>query len=136
MLGSVVERPYLSNSTHTRTNNCAIPTVSRPVLEDFSLQRQTSLQRPCWDFESRPADSNRFPISLSVPFYEPSNSVGANTPSAPPLERPLFLPSYDQVINQSNYEIEEEPPPTYDEIILKINSNLWPKVLILAENQN
>ena len=119
------ERPNLSSSTHTRTNNCAIPTISRTALDDFSLQRQTPLHRPRWNFESRVADSNRFPISLSVPFYEPSSSVGANTPSTPPLERPLSLPSYDQVINQSNYEIEEEPPPTYDEIILKINGQKY-----------
>jgi hypothetical protein len=73
------------------------------------------------DFESRVAESDRLPISLSVCFPEPSNSVGANTPSAPPLERPLSLPSYDEAINQPNCKIEEEPPPTYDEIILKIN---------------
>ena len=102
-------------------------------MDDFSLQRQTPLHRPRWNFESRVADSNRFPIPLSVPFYEPSSSVGANTPSTPPLERPLSLPSYDQVINQSNYEIEEEPPPTYDEVILKINSNLWPKIKMLTK---
>ena len=86
MLGSVVERPYSSSSTHTRINNCAIPTISRPVLEDFSLQRQTSLHGPRLDFESREA---RLPISISFPFSGPSNFVGANTPSTPPLERPL-----------------------------------------------
>ena len=50
-MGSVVERSNSSSSTHTRTNNCAIPTISRPVLVDFSLHRQTSLHRPHWDFE-------------------------------------------------------------------------------------
>ena len=49
----------------------------------------------------------------------------------PTISRPSFdnnfsltsLPSYDQVlINQQNYKIEEEtPPPTYDEIVLKMN---------------
>ena len=49
----------------------------------------------------------------------------------PTISRPSFdnnfsltsLPSYDQVlVNQQNYEIEEEtPPPTYDEIVLKMN---------------
>ena len=121
MLGSVVERPYLSSSTHARTNNCAIPTISRPVLEDFSLQRQTSLHRPRWDFESRVAERDILPISLSVPFSEPSNSVVANAPSAPPIEVPLSLPSYEEAINQPNCEIEEEPPPTYDKIVLNIN---------------
>ena len=121
MLGSVVERPYLSNSTHTRTNNCEIPTISRPVLEDFSLHRQRSLHRPRWDFESRVAERDRLPISLSIPFSEPSNSAVANAPSGPPIEWPLSLPSYEEAINQPNYEIEEEPPPTYDKIVLKIN---------------
>jgi hypothetical protein len=116
-LGSVVERFNLSSSTHTRTNIYEIPTISRPFLEDFSLQRLTSLQGPCWDVESRVAESNRLPISLSVPFSEPSNSVVANAPSAAPIEWPLSLPSYDDVINQPNYKIEEEPPPTYDEIV-------------------
>ena len=113
---------FLNETQHNliRSYN-AIPTISRPAVDNFSLQRQTPLHRPRWDFESRVAESDRLPISLSVPFSEPSNSVVANAPSAPPLERPLSLPSYDQVINQSNYEIEEEPPPTYDEIILKIN---------------
>ena len=72
-------------------------------------------------------------IYLSDTLSEPSNSVGANVPSAPPLEGSLFLPSYDEVINQSNYEIEEEPPPTYDEVVLKINSNLWPKIKMLSK---
>ena len=102
MLGSVVERPYLSNSTHTRTNNCEIPTISRPVLEDFSLQRQTFLYRPRSEFESSVAESDRLPISLSVPFSEPSNSVVANAPSAPPIEVSLSLPSYEEAINQPN----------------------------------
>ena len=118
----------ISSYAHVRTRN-EISTISRPTFDNFSLQRQTFLQRPSWDFESRVAESNRLPISLS----EPSNSVGANVPSAPPLEGPLSLPSYDEVINQSNYEIEEEPPPTYDEVILKINSNLWPKIKILSK---
>ena len=121
MLGSVVERPYSSSSTHTRTNNCAISTVSRPVLEDFSLQRQTFLCRTRSEFESSVAESERLPISLSVPFSEPSHSAVANAPSGPPIEWPVPLPSYNEVIDQPNYEIEEEPPPTYDEIILKIN---------------
>lgn len=121
-MGSVVERSNSSSFTHIRTSNCAIPTISRPILVDFSLQRQTSLHRPCWDFESRVAESDRLPISLPVPFSEPSNSVVANAPSASPLEWPLSLPSYNEVINQPNYEIEEEPPPTYDEIVLKINT--------------
>ena len=50
-MGSVVERSNSSSSTHVRTNNCEIPTISRPVLVDFSLHRQTSLHRPHWDFE-------------------------------------------------------------------------------------
>ena len=50
-MGSVVERSNSSSSTHVRTNNCEIPTISRPVLVDFSLHRQTSLHRPQWDFE-------------------------------------------------------------------------------------
>ena len=107
----------ISSYAHARTRN-EISTISRPVFDNISLQRQTSLQRPSLDFESRVAESNRLPISLS----EPSNSVGANAPSAPlPSRGALSLPSYDQVINQPNYEIEEEPPPTYDEIVLKIN---------------
>ena len=85
---SVLERSNLPSSTHIRTNNYAIPTISRPILDDL---------------------------------FQPSNSVGANAPSAPPLEGPLFLPSYDEVINQPNYEDEEEPPPTYDEVVLKID---------------
>ena len=121
MLGSVVERPFSSSSTHTRTNNCAISTVSRPVLEDFSLQRQTFLYRPRSEFESSVAESDRLSISLSVPFYEPSNFVVANAPSGPPIEWPLSLPSYEEAINQPIYEIEEEPPPTYDKIVLNIN---------------
>ena len=125
------ERPNLSSSTHTRTNKYAIPTISRPTLDDLSLQRQPSLQRASLDFESRVVDSYRLPIYLSDTLSEPTNSVGTNVPSAPPLEGPLFLPSYDEVINQSNYEIEEEPPPTYDEVVLKINSNLWPKIIML-----
>jgi hypothetical protein len=125
MLGSVVERPYSSSSTHTRTNNCAISTVSKPDLEDFSLQRQTFLYRPRSEFESSVAESDRLPISLSVPFSEPSNFVVANAPSGPPIEWPLSLPSYEEVIKQSNYEIEVEPPPTYDEIILKINGQKY-----------
>ena len=115
MLGSVVERPYLSSFTHTRTNNCEIPNISRPVLEDFSLHR------PRWDFESRVAESDRLPISLSVPFSEPSNSVVANAPSAPPYRVASVFTSYEEAINQPNYEIEEEPPPTYDKIVLNIN---------------
>ena len=117
--GNNLSTHFLNETQHNliRSYN-AIPTISRPAVDNFSLQRQTPLHRPRWEFESRVADGNRFPISLSVPFYEPSNSVGANTPSAaPPLERPLSLPSYDQVINQQNYEIEEEPPPTYDKIV-------------------
>ena len=121
---SVFERTNLSTHFLNETQHNlirsynAIPTISRPAVDNFSLQRQTPLHRPRWEFESRVADGNRFPISLSVPFYEPSNSAGANTPSAaPPLERPLSLPSYDQVINQQNYEIEEEPPPIYDKIV-------------------
>ena len=120
-MGSVVERSNSSSSTHTRTNNCAIPTISRPVLVDFSLHRQTSLHRPCWIFESRVSESDRLPISFSVPFSEPSDSVVANSPSASPIERPPSLPSYEEVINQPNYESEEQPPPTYDEIVLKIS---------------
>ena len=50
-MGSVVERSNSSSSTHVRKNNCEIPTISRPVLVDFSLHRQTSLHRPQWDFE-------------------------------------------------------------------------------------
>ena len=119
------ERPNSSSSTHTRTNNYAIPTISRTALDDFSLQRQIPLHRPCWNFESRVAESDRLPISLSDPFSEPSNSVLANAPSAPPMEWPLSLPSYEEVIKQSNYEIEVEPPPTYDEIILKINGQKY-----------
>ena len=119
------ERPNLSSSTHTRTNNYAIPTISRTAFDDFSLQRQIPLHRPCWNFESRVAESDRLPISLSDPFSEPSNSALANAPSAPPMEWPLSLPSYEEVIKQSNYEIEVEPPPTYDEIILKINGQKY-----------
>ena len=114
--GSILETSNLPISNHFSTNNYAIPTISRPTLDYLSSLR--------WDFESRVADSNRLPIYLSDTLSEPSNSVGANDPSAPPLEGSLFLPSYDEVINQSNYEIEEEPPPTYDEVVLKINSNL------------
>ena len=121
MLGSVVERPYSSSSTHTNTNNCEIPTISRPVLEDFSLQRQTSLHGPHCNVESRVAESDILPISLSVPFSEPSNSVVANVPSAHHIEWPLSLPSYEEAINQPNYEIEEEQPPTYDKIVSKIS---------------
>ena len=107
----------ISSYAHARTSN-DISTISRPIFDNLSLQRHTSLQSPSWDFESRVAESNRLPISLS----EPSNSEGANASSAPlPFKGALSLPSYDQVINQPNYEIEEEPPPTYDEIVLKIN---------------
>ena len=142
---SVLERSNLPSSTHTSTSNYAVPTISRlevppswylysrPTLDNLSLQGQTSLQRASLDLESRVADSNRLPIYLSDTLSEPTNSVGANVPSAPPLEGPLFLPSYDEVINQSNYEIEEEPPPTYDEVVLKINSNLWPKINVLTK---
>ena len=72
-------------------------------------------------FESRVAESDILPISLSVPFSEPSNFVVAIAPSAPPIEWPLSLPSYEEAINQKNYKIEEESPPKYDEIVLKIN---------------
>ena len=122
----MLESSNLPSSTHTSTNNYAIPTISRPTLDNLSLQRQKSLP---WGFESRVADSNR----LSTYLSEPSSSVGDNVTSAPPLEGSLFLPSYDEVINQTNYEIEEEPPPTYDEVILKINSNLWPKIKMLPK---
>ena len=37
------------------------------------------------------------------------------------LQRQTSLPSYDNVISQTNYKIDESPPPTYDEIILKID---------------
>ena len=133
---SMLERSNLPSSTHTSTNNYAVPTISRlevppswylysrPTLDNLSLQGQTSLQRASLDLESRVADTNRLPIYLSDTLSEPTNSVGANVPSAPPLEEALSLPSYNEVINQSNYEVEEEPPPTYDEVILKINSNL------------
>ena len=124
MLGSVVERSNSSSSTHTRTNLCEIPTISRPVLEYFSLQRQTSLHGPCWNVESRMAESDRLPIFLSVPFSEPSNSVVANAPSALPTEWPLSLPTYNEVINLQNYEIEEEPPPTYDRIVKYLGTHI------------
>merc|ERR1712008_451753 len=105
--GSVLETSNLPSSNHFNMNNYAVPTISRPTLDYLSSLR--------WDFESRVSDSNRLPIYLSDTLSEPSNYVGANVPSAPPLEGSLFLPSYDEVINQSNYEIEEESPPTYDE---------------------
>ena len=88
------ERPNLSSSTHTRTNNCAIPTISRPVLVDFSSQRQTSLHRPRWTFESRVAESDRLPVSLSVPFSEPPNSGEAKAPSAPPPSNVVLVLLY------------------------------------------
>ena len=45
-LNEIQHNLILSSYAHTRTNN-AIPTISRPAFDNFSLQRQTSL--PSYD---------------------------------------------------------------------------------------
>ena len=88
-----------------------------------------------------PSNSNRNslferPSNLSTQFLNETQHnlilssyvhIRTNNVIIPTISSPTFdnfsLPSYDQVlINQQNYEIEEETaPPTYDEIVLKIN---------------
>ena len=41
------ERSNLSSHTHARSNNYTIPTISSPITDNFSLQRQTTL--PSYD---------------------------------------------------------------------------------------
>ena len=38
------------------------------------------------------------------------------------LQRQISLPSYENVMSLPNDIIDESPPPTYDEIVLKIDS--------------
>ena len=44
------------------------------------------------------------------------------TRPTPTLQRQISLPSYENVMSLPNDIIDESPPPTYDEIVLKIDS--------------
>ena len=53
------------------------------MQEDFFLMKLVMFKRPCWDFESWLADSNRLSTPLSVLFYEP-REWGSKPPEPPP----------------------------------------------------
>ena len=100
---------------HCMTKNFRNGSINFRELEEFhypvgsydQIQMARSLRR---------INLARFTPRPSIPRIP---TISRPTPT---LQRQISLPSYENVMSLPNDIIDESPPPTYDEIVLKIDS--------------
>ena len=107
---------------HCMTKNFRTGSITFRELEEFNYPVRSYHYLRCYSgFYYR-----QIQIARSFRRLNLARSTIPRIPSisriTPTLQRQISLPSYENVMSLPNDIIDESPPPTYDEIILKIDS--------------
>ena len=111
---------------HCMTKNFRTGSITFRELEEFNYPVRSYHYLRCYSgFYYRQNQIARSFSRLNLARSTPRPSI-PRIPTisrpTPTLQRQISLPSYENVMSQPNDIIDESPPPTYDEIVLKIDS--------------